>query len=440
LTRSQIKSYFKTHPDDKQMLLGTELHWDELFADMDVNGDGTFDVGEFSGALGVSGGLDDRVAAAVKVTPAVIAARYNISGVTVRRNGSPTQPRRAVTGFDDEWFSRKDLSSFFKAFVPSAQPGDDNITYVGDKPQDGAGGEAQLDVDYITGPAPGIRTEFWAFEGNDFCQDVFLYTAAVVAATSPPAVHSMSYGFQSSTEGMMGCGKDVLDEVEHNLAQIAARGVAVIVASGDDGSAYNSDKGELFPSWPASSPWVTAVGGTGFSGASPSTSSEAAATRYGSGGGFSPLFNRSSAAWQERACYGYIASSSKGSLPPPSSYTASGRGTPDVSMISEGFQVSGGIFGARSMDGTSASTPAFASIISLLNEARDQAGKPPLGFLNPFLYANADAFTDIVDGDNKHGRGGTTYKYGWECTKGWDPVTGLGTPKFAALLAAALAA
>lgn len=38
-------------------------------------------------------------AAVVKVTPAIIAARYNISGVTVRRNGPPTQPRRAVTAF-----------------------------------------------------------------------------------------------------------------------------------------------------------------------------------------------------------------------------------------------------------------------------------------------------------------------------------------------------
>lgn len=98
-------------------------------------------------------------------------------------------------------------------------------------------------------------------------------------------------------------------------------------------------KGKLFPSWPASSPWVTAVGGTGFSGSSSATSPEAAATRYGSGGGFAWQFNRSSATWQERACYEYIASGSKSSLPPSSSYPAAGRGTPDVSMISEGFQV-----------------------------------------------------------------------------------------------------
>ena len=81
------------------------------------------------------------------------------------------------------------------------------------------------------------------------------------------------------------------------------------------------------------------------------------------------------------------------------------------------LQVSGGIFGARSMDGTSASTPAFASIISLLNEARDQAGKPPLGFLNPFLYANAAAFTDIVAGNNKHGRGGLAIPTGGSAHK-----------------------
>ena len=44
----------------------------------------------------------------------------------------------------------------------------------------------------------------------------------------------------------------------------------------------------------------------------------------------------------------------------------------------------------------SASAPAFAGMVSLLNEARLKAGKPTMGFLNPFLYANPDAFTDVV--------------------------------------------
>ena len=46
--------------------------------------------------------------------------------------------------------------------------------------------------------------------------------------------------------------------------------------------------------------------------------------------------------------------------------------------------------------GTSASSPAFAGMVSLLNEARFKAGKPQMGFLNPFLYANPTAFFDVV--------------------------------------------
>ena len=60
--------------------------------------------------------------------------------------------------------------------------------------------------------------------------------------------------------------------------------------------------------------------------------------------------------------------------------------------------------------------------------------------MNPFIYANPNAFTDITTGDNKHGRGGQAYEYGWQCAPGWDPVTGLGTPVFPNLLKAAMAA
>ena len=53
----------------------------------------------------------------------------------------------------------------------------------------------------------------------------------------------------------------------------------------------------------------------------------------------------------------------------------------------------------RSVSGTSASTPAFAGMVSLINEALLQQGGKPLGFLNPFLYQNeAAGFTDITVG------------------------------------------
>lgn len=51
--------------------------------------------------------------------------------------------------------------------------------------------------------------------------------------------------------------------------------------------------------------------------------------------------------------------------------------------------------------GTSASSPSFASTIALINDRLVAAGKPVLGFLNPFIYSTAsDAFTDITIGKN----------------------------------------
>ena len=93
-----------------------------------------------------------------------------------------------------------------------------------------------------------------------------------------------------------------------------------------------------------------------------------------------------------------------------------------------------------SVGGTSASAPAFAGYVSLLNEARLLARKPVLGFLNPFLYANPTAFTDIVKGTNAIDRASDPLPYGFAAAKGWDPATGLGTPIFDKLLKAALAA
>jgi tripeptidyl-peptidase-1 len=49
--------------------------------------------------------------------------------------------------------------------------------------------------------------------------------------------------------------------------------------------------------------------------------------------------------------------------------------------------------------GTSASTPIFASVINRINDERLWAGKSPLGFLNPSLYANPSMLNDITNGE-----------------------------------------
>lgn len=69
-------------------------------------------------------------------------------------------------------------------------------------------------------------------------------------------------------------------------------------------------------------------------------------------------------------------------------------------------------------------------MVSLLNARRKAAGLATLGFLNPLLYANEDAFNDITVGDNKCASRGAACCGGYDATVGWDPVTGLGTPDF----------
>jgi hypothetical protein len=67
--------------------------------------------------------------------------------------------------------------------------------------------------------------------------------------------------------------------------------------------------------------------------------------------------------------------------------------------------------------------PLLAGLTALINQHRGT----PVGFLNPLLYgslAEAGAFRDITDGNNG------VYQAG----PGWDPCTGLGSPKGTALL------
>eukprot|EP00966_Prymnesium_polylepis_P106598 2468083-Prymnesium_polylepis.1 len=66
-----------------------------------------------------------------------------------------------------------------------------------------------------------------------------------------------------------------------------------------------------------------------------------------------------------------------------------------------------------------------------------------MGFLNPFLYANPHAFTDLVRGTNRVDPPffcPFATPYGYAATPGWDAATGLGTPRFDLLRDAALRA
>jgi subtilase family serine protease len=85
--------------------------------------------------------------------------------------------------------------------------------------------------------------------------------------------------------------------------------------------------------------------------------------------------------------------------------------------------------------GTSAGAPFWGALIALA----DQAAHRPLGFVNPTIYRIAEsplyraAFHDITTGDNTvhYPLGSVT---GFDATRGWDPVTGWGSPNAAVLV------
>ena len=141
-------------------------------------------------------------------------------------------------------------------------------------------------------------------------------------------------------------------------------------------------------------------------------------------GGFSNLFAQPS--YQADAVAGYLktlGNTNSGLFNPK------GRAFPDVATqgVQFAIEVDGQLQG---VDGTSASSPTFASVVALLNDALLNQGKSSLGFLNPMLYSQgAAALNDITSGSNPGC--GTD---GFPAVEGWDAVTGLGTPDFEKLL------
>ena len=158
---------------------------------------------------------------------------------------------------------------------------------------------------------------------------------------------------------------------------------------------------------------------------------EQAVSEFGSGGGFSWTFDRPQ--YQDAAVNNYLKNHSD-VLPASFHWRSAGRGTPDVAALGIGFSVvvSGSV---ELIGGTSASAPTFAAVVALLNEQQLLRGRPPLGFLNPWLYqtaaASASAFFDVTQGNNADG----CCIHGFRCTQGWDAVTGLGTPNYSVLKA-----
>ena len=225
-------------------------------------------------------------------------------------------------------------------------------------------------------------------------------------------------------------------------AKLGIQGTTILYSSGDYGVAGNGGQcidpttgnynngasGRFNPSFPGTCPYITSVGATQIvPGASVTQPEEACETVIFSGGGFSNVFPLPS--YQAAAVGNFFKN-----FPPP--YTAQQynnsqqtRGFPDVSANGANYVVA--VDGTFSLVfGTSASSPTFGSVITLVNEARYDVGKSSVGFLNPTLYAHPNVLNDITSGGNQGC--GTP---GFTAVPGWDPVTGLGTPNYVKLAA-----
>ena len=198
------------------------------------------------------------------------------------------------------------------------------------------------------------------------------------------------------------------------------------VRSGTDYCGFN-------PSFPATCPYVVAVGATQGpeSGKAEIGCSSETGGVVTSGGGFSSVYDRPY--YQNDAVEEFFKISNPADVPPKNLFPSNGRAYPDVSLLGYNYIITDGeSFTAES--GTSASAPVFAAMLSLINGELLAQGKPSLGFVNPLLYKlrnTSGVFNDITAGNNHcaaaFGTPNCCKQYGFKATKGFDPVTGLGS-------------
>jgi len=255
------------------------------------------------------------------------------------------------------------------------------------------------------------------------------------------------------------------------LLKASTMGLSVIVCTQDEGAPSDNNNycdlddtnQPVWPIYPSTSPWVTAVGATTIlqgtfreepvevaditltpacqtftcnNGTKEQVAMSADMdTLFTSGGGFSNYTARPS--YQDKAVKAYI--SSNGLRPPPGTWGINNRGYPDISTAGSNTLIV--LSGQPQWNGgTSASTPTFAGLVSLLNDYRFNHNKKQLGFLNYLLYDMGDTFPQafhfITQGNNTctGWELDRCCKWGYSGIAGWNPAVGFGTPNYAQMI------
>ncbi len=306
----------------------------------------------------------------------------------------------------------------------------------------GAEGEADLDLEWLGAVARNAAIIYV------YSQSVWTALEYAIEQNLAPVI-SVSFG-----QCEYGVSPSQVNALEAAAQQANSQGITLLAASGDAGAAgcdphgpsSGPAKGGEHVSIPASIPEVTAVGGTEFN--------------EGSGDYWSFLTDSALSyipeiAWNDSFTLNYLAASGGGYstlFARPSWQLGTGmpgstRAVPDVSMTASWYHdpyalyTNGQLWAYANPDGeggTSASTPVFAGIITLLNQYQgpNSQGVYGQGNINPTLYQLAQTvpgiFHDITSGNNivpcQIGTPDcTTGSFGYYAGPGYDPVTGLGS-------------
>jgi len=285
--------------------------------------------------------------------------------------------------------------------------------------------EVELDIEVVNAIAPGAAVK--VFEGYNgpvpgrpttVLDGTFDVYSAMVNSNST-RVNSTSWG---DCEPIVPLA--YRDALHNLLMQAAAQGQSWFAASGDNGAFDCSPPSATDPrtvDYPASDPFMTAVGGTALATA-PTTHAYASEAGWGNsptrggGGGLSGYFARPG--WQTGPGVTEVGLSN------------GKRQVPDVSSDADpntGYDVYttyGGTTGWVTVGGTSAAAPSWAGFAALYDNWAAVQNAPVLGFANPSLYRLASlpqAYPPFHDVVSAVGNG--TYP----ATPGWDFATGLGS-------------
>lgn len=280
-------------------------------------------------------------------------------------------------------------------------------------------GEVSLDIEMAIAMAPGI-SGIILFEGNPnnvIPNDVL----NAMAASNQVKQLSCSWGW----------GGGPSTTTDTIFQQMAAQGQSFFCASGDSdaftvgASSANGVDNTSLANTPASSPYITTVGGTTLTttGAGGSWSGETvwnwgltSGSYVGSSGGVSSHY--SIPAWQANVSMAVNGGST--------GY----RNIPDVALTGDNVYVLYGNGSSGAFGGTSCATPLWAGLTALLNQQAALAGRSAMGFINPAIYNLAgssrygSAFHDITTGNNVSSSSPNNYY----AVTGYDLCTGWGTP------------